>query len=274
MSAMRWSGDRRVRAGVGFFFIGAIVAVQRARCVMTEGRLPVGMFKTVRTQRGFEAVCEQIRDHVARGLLRPGQRLPAERELALQFNVGRTGVREALRSLEHAGLLEARTGSNGGFFIRDGGTRGVVQSVRDMVALGQVPVGSITEARIELTCLAIRLACERAGDEELAAIEKDIEHHADLFRRGRGSRNPRSLGEFYRLLARATHNDVIVMLVDALSEVVRALLMRADPQPQEDMIRVRRTVLQYLRAGDADRACAAMTRHLQQLNELLEAQRA
>lgn len=237
---------------------------------MADGDSAPALFQSVRTQRTFEAVGEQIRKQVVQGLLRPGQRLPSERELAQQFGVSRTGVREALRSLELAGLLEARTGSTGGFYIRDRGTQGVVQSVRDMVAMGQVPTASITEARIELTCLAIRLACERASDSELDTLEADIEHHAGLFRAGHASRNPRALGEFYRLLARATRNDVIVMLVDALSEVVRALLVRADPQPQEDMIRVRRTVLQYLRARDADRACTAMTRHLLQLHELLE----
>ena len=228
------------------------------------------VFQSVKTQRTFEAVCEQIRQQLTDGLLKPGQRLPSERELAEQFDVGRSGVREALRSLEHAGLVEARTGVNGGFFIRDAGTQGIVQSVRDMVARGQAPTASLTEARIELTCIAIRLACERATEEEFDAIQADIDHHMELFHKGGGSRNTRSLNEFYRLLARATHNQVIEMLVEAMSELVRALLARADPQPRADMIQVRREILRHLRARNAEKACAVMTRHLQNLNELLE----
>ena len=231
------------------------------------------VFEPVRTRRTFEAVCDQIRRHVADGSLQPGHRLPGERELAEQFDISRSGVREALRSLELAGIVVARTGVNGGFFIRSGGSDGIAQAVRDMVALGQVPTASVTEARIELTCVAIRLACQRATDAELDAIEADIDHHTALFRQSGGSRDLRSVGEFYRLLARATHNEVIVMLVDALSEIVRTLLARIDPKPREDIIAVRRQVLQHIRARNADRACDAMAAHLRHLNDYLEAQR-
>lgn len=232
---------------------------------------PAPQFHPVRTQRAFEAVCDQIRRQIADGTLQPGQRIPGERELAEQFDISRAGVREALRSLELAGVVEARTGQSGGFFIKAGNTDGIAQAVRDLVALGQVPLANVTEARIELTCMAIRLACQRATEDDLNAIEADIDHHAELFRQGSGSRNSRSVGEFYRLLARATHNEVIVMLIDALSEIVRTLLMRIDPKPRSDIVRVRRLVLKHIRQGQANRACAAMTAHLKNLNEYLEA---
>jgi GntR family transcriptional repressor for pyruvate dehydrogenase complex len=230
------------------------------------------VFEPVRTRRSFEAVCDQIRRQVADGSLLPGHRLPGERELAEQFDISRSGVREALRSLELAGIVQARTGVNGGFFIKSGGSDGIAQAVRDMVALGQVPTASVTEARIELTNVAIRLACKRATEAELDAIDADIDYHTDLFRQGRGSRNTVSIGEFYRLLARATHNEVIVMLVDAMSEIMRVLLARIDPKPREDMIQVRRKVLRLIRARDADRACAAMSAHLKNVNDYLETQ--
>lgn len=241
----------------------------RADAVAATGT-PAPNFQPVRTRRAFEAVCDQVRRQVADGTLRPGQRLPGERELAERFGISRSGVREALRSLELAGLVEARTGASGGFFIGSSSTAGVTQAVRDMVALGQIPTDSVTEARIEVTNVAIRLACQRATKEELDAIEADINHHAALFTAGRGSRNTRALTEFYRLLAKATHNEVIVMLIDALSEVVRSLLARIDPQPLPDIIQVRRKVLKHLRAGEAEKACVAMTAHFQNLNKYLE----
>lgn len=238
------------------------------RTVVSEDQLP--RFQPVRTRRTFEVVCEQIRRQVSDGTLQVGQRLPSERELAEQFDISRGGVREALRSLELAGLVEARTGAAGGFFIRASGGDGITQAVRDMVAIGQVPTDNITEARIELTCVAIRLACQRATPAELDAIEADIDHHAALFKAGRGSRNTRALTEFYRLLAKATHNEVIVMLIDALSEIVRTLLARIDPQPMPAIIAVRRKVLKHIRAGEAEKACATITAHLRNLNRYLE----
>ncbi|MEJ7930596.1 GntR family transcriptional regulator [Ramlibacter sp. AN1015] len=230
------------------------------------------MFEPVRVRRTFEVVCDQVRRQLARGQLRPGDRLPGDRELAEQFGISRSGVREALRSLESAGLVEVRTGVNGGFYIHSGDATGLTRTVQDMVSLGRVPIADLTEARIELMGVAIRLACARATEAELDAIEADIDHHTALFERGRGSRNTRSVIEFYRLIARATHNQVIVMMVDALSEIIRTLLARVDPQPRQDIIQVRRTVLALMRARDAEGAAAAMATHLQAISEYLESE--
>jgi len=230
------------------------------------------MFQPVRTRRAFEVVCDQIRQQIARGDLRPGERLPGEKELAEQFNISRIAVREALRSLEAAAVVEARTGLNGGFFIRDGNSAGLTQSVQDMVSLGQVSISDVTEARVELMGVAIRLACARATEAELDAIEADIDHHTELFRERGGSRNTKSVIEFYRLIARATHNDVILMMVDALSEIIRELLAHIDPQPRQDIMLVRRQVLALLRARDPEGASAAMAQHLRKVSEYLESE--
>jgi GntR family transcriptional regulator, transcriptional repressor for pyruvate dehydrogenase complex len=250
---------------------GASIALSKAE--QSAGRQAASgetEFRPVRTRRSFEGVCDQIRRQVADGTLQPGHRLPGDRELAEQFKITRSAVREALRSLEGAGVVEARTGLHGGVFIKTGTSEGIAQAVRDMVGLGQVPTASVMEARIELTSVAIRLACERASAAELDAIEADIDYHEELFRIKGGSRNTRKLGEFYRLLARATHNEVILMLVDSLSEIVRTLLARIDPKPRADMIQVRRTVLRHMRARDARRAVAAMAAHQRQLAAYLE----
>jgi DNA-binding FadR family transcriptional regulator len=234
---------------------------------------PVPLFQPVRTRRAFEAVCDQIRQQIARGDLRPGDRLPGERDLTEQFGISRVAVREALRSLEAAGVVQARTGLNGGFFIRtDSNSTGITQTVQDMVALGQISIANVTEARVELMGVALRLACARATEAELDAIEADIEHHTALFSAGGGSRNSKSVIEFYRLIARATHNEVIVLMVDALSEIIRALLANIEPQPRKDIMQVRQQVLTLLRRRDAEGAVEAMALHLRRVNDYLESE--
>ena len=230
------------------------------------------IFHPVRTRRSFEVVCDQIREQLARGQLRPGTRLPAEKELAEQFAISRSAVREALRSLEAAGLVEARTGINGGFFIHSGKPAALTQTVQDLVSLGQLSIANVTEARIELMNVAIRLACARATAEELEAIENDITYHTELFHNGHGSRNSKSVIEFYRLIARATHNEVIVMMVDALSEIIRTLLAQVNPQPRKDIMQVRRKVLALMRERDAQAACKAMKDHLHNVSGYLESE--
>ena len=71
-------------------------------------------FRRVQVARAFEDIARQIREELLQGRLRPGDRLPAERELAVQFGVSRNTLREALRSLEIAGLITLRKGAAGG----------------------------------------------------------------------------------------------------------------------------------------------------------------
>lgn len=231
-------------------------------------------FSLIRTRRAFEEICDQIGHEVAAGRLKPGDRLPAERELAEQFGVSRTAVREALRSLEMAGIVECQKGTHGGPYIRQGDPGIITRAVRDMVFLGQISTESLTEARILITNDAIRLACERATEADLDAIERDVDLWDESVRRGDESRRSSQIVEFYRLIARATHNEVLVMMVDALSEIVRLLLLRIAVEPRNDVATVRRRILKHLRARDADRAVAEMTAHLKRLSRYLTEQEA
>ena len=229
-------------------------------------------FTTVRTRRPFEAVCDQIRDLITQGRLKPGDRLPTERELIDHFNVNRSTLYEALRSLEMAGIVRAQTGVGGGFFIDAGSSDGVTQALHDMLSLSQVRTASLAEARIVLTTHAIRLACERATAADLDAVEADIARLAALAERQVLSRHTARLDIFYRLLAEATHNEVFVMLVDALSQIVGTVLGRIDPAVSRGFIAVRRSVLRSIRAKNADKAVSVMTRHLKHLHEYIESQ--
>lgn len=227
------------------------------------------VFAPVRMRRAFEAICDQIRQQLADGLLSAGDRLPSEKDLSEQFGVSRSGVREALRSLEMAGMVEALTGINGGFYIKQSHPEGITQAVRDMVALNQVPVSDVTEARILLCGLAIRLACERGTEADFAAIEADIDRFAELVKQGKPVRDSALITEFYRLIGRATHNEVIVMLIDALSEILRGLIAQLQA-PHSNVVQVRRKVLRLMREGEADKASAALAKHLTALHLLLE----
>ena len=97
------------------------------------------MYKLVRTSRLYEQIVQQIEESIVKGDLKPGDQLPAERELALRFGVSRTAVREAVKALREKGLVEAYSGR--GTFITDGTTQAVRQSLDLMVKIGQ-PEGS------------------------------------------------------------------------------------------------------------------------------------
>ena len=227
-------------------------------------------FSPVRARRTFETICDRIREHIANGMLKPGDRLPTDLLLAAQFGVSRLAVRDALRSLEVAGIVVAQTGAAGGFFIREGKADRISEAVRDMVSLGGMPSADVTEARIHLTDIAIHLACQRGTVEDFDAIELDIARYVEAARAGRPLRDSMVITSFYHLLGLATHNQAIIMLIDALSEVVRNMMARIDPVPVENVVQVRRKVLRYLRERDAARASAALQKHLRALDAYIE----
>ncbi|WAH96296.1 FadR/GntR family transcriptional regulator [Arthrobacter sp. MMS18-M83] len=230
------------------------------------------MFTRVRPRRGFEYVSEQIRDAVSEGRLKPGGRLPAEREMAQIFGVSRQGVREALRGLEMSGLVESKPGVNGGVFILPGDPGVVTRAVNDLASLGVLSAESLLEARILLTSDVLRLVCERATEEDFKRLEDDIatvEQFEDSIDEVGAVRTIR-ITHFYSLLAEATHNEVLVMLMNSLTHVVQLRLNRVGPRPLTNVGAVRRKLLKHLRNGEAEAAVKELTAHLKRLEARLE----
>src|SRR5450631_1776438 len=91
------------------------MAIKEAR--RTHGSASDVRFERIHQVRAHEYVAEQVRRHIALRLIKPGEALPAERELAVMFGVGRPTIQHALRLLEAAGLVAARRGRTGGTFI-------------------------------------------------------------------------------------------------------------------------------------------------------------
>jgi len=97
------------------------------------------VFKVVQASRLYEQIVQQIEESILQGALKPGDQLPAERELAEQFGVSRTAVREAVKALREKGLVEAYSGR--GTFVTDGTSQAIRQSLDLMIKIGQ-PDGS------------------------------------------------------------------------------------------------------------------------------------
>src|SRR5947207_13477576 len=119
------------------------------------------MYKIVRSSRLYEQIVQQVEESIHKSVLKPGDQLPPERELAQQFGVSRTAVREAVKALREKGLVEAYPGR--GTFITDGTSQAVRQSLDLMVKIGQ-PEGSqyLAELRAILEPEIAALAAARA----------------------------------------------------------------------------------------------------------------
>src|ERR1700684_1282532 len=135
------------------------------------GEIPV--CKVIRTSRLYEQIVQQIEDSVLNGSLKPGDQLPAERELAQRLGVSRTAVREAVKALREKGLVEAYSGR--GTFITDGTSQAARQSFDLMVKVGQQEgVPHLAELRLILEPGIAALAAARVEEEHLAAMREAV----------------------------------------------------------------------------------------------------
>ncbi|MBO9354926.1 GntR family transcriptional regulator [Bordetella petrii] len=225
------------------------------------------MFNPVKASRIFEDICDQIRVQLATGVLKPGDKLPGERDLAAAFGVGRPSVREALRTLEISGIITLQKGAKGGAFICNGETRIMTKALHDFMLLGRISFENLKEARVHIWGLVVRLACQRGTAEDFDNIEKHIDYIqgiTDVERRTLAS------VELFNLVAAASHNEAFVLLVEALGEIVIYVTEKSDRVLFPELPPLRLQLLQALRSRDEAAAIRVMEEYLSVVHRQLK----
>lgn len=222
------------------------------------------MYKLVRTSRLYEQIVQQIEDSIVKGELKPGDQLPAERDLAQRFGVSRTAVREAVKALREKGLVEAYSGR--GTFVRDGTTQAVRQSLDLMVKIGQHDgLPHLAEVRAILEPEIAVLAAERIRESELATMREAF------IQMDRAGRDPQAYIEadldFHLALAEGADNPLILSLLDSIVGLLREQRLRifnVPGGPERGQVHHKK-ILQAVERRDPETARLAMREHLNQV---------
>src|SRR5229473_726154 len=228
------------------------------------GDIPV--YKVVRTSRLYEQIVQQIEASVLNGTLKPGDQLPAERELAQSLGVSRTAVREAVKALREKGLVEAYSGR--GTFVTDGTSQAARQSFDLMVKIGQQEgAPHLAELRLILEPGIAALAAVRVKEEDLAAMREAV---AVM---DRAQDDPEAYIEadldFHLALAETVANPLILSLIDSIVGLLREQrikIFNVEGGPQRGQVHHKR-ILEAMERRDAEMARTAMRAHLEQVRE-------
>lgn len=211
-----------------------------------------------------EKVMQALISTMERGLIRVGEELPPERDLAAGLGVSRNSLRECLAILEYMGIIE--TQGNRKIVVKDASYfQKAVAFVR--ISSSADILQDTLEFRGAISCAAVTLACERATDEDLAQMHESLE---------RLDQNPHDRAtdiEFHTLLMNASHNA----LFSSTMELLDSLL--TEPQPDSPLVaeyhekncRSHHRIYQALQDRDAGEAMAAITEHLQLLRGFTQA---
>ena len=224
------------------------------------------MYKTVQTSRLYEQIVQQIEESILTGVLKAGDQLPAERELAQQFGVSRTAVREAVKALREKGLVEAYSGR--GTFITNGTSQAIRQSLDRMIKIGQ-PNGfmQLVEVREMLEPEIAALAATRIEPQHLSSMREAIAV-MDRERTDASAFIEADL-DFHLALAEAALNPLILSLIDSIVGVLREQRTRIFEMPggpERGQFHHKR-ILEAVEQRDPEKARAAMRAHLKQVRE-------
>ena len=228
--------------------------------VMTE-------FESVKTKRVSDMIGEQIRRKLEAGELRPGDKLPPERELALEMGVGRNAVREALRSLEISGVITLHKGPKGGSFVSNGDWKPLAKGLKDLLFLRGITIEQLTRARILIEAAVTQAACESALESDLAVLDKQLDRAEEAYRRRDYDGKLAYLVEFHNLLAQATHNPVLVLVMASIMDLMHEYATTVGPDKNDLSLKALRRVAEALRNRDVQSSQSAMREHLARLQE-------
>jgi DNA-binding FadR family transcriptional regulator len=189
------------------------------------------------SKRAFEEICGQIKELILSKTLRPGDKLPSERELAVHFRSGRTAVREALRMLEQSGLISVKKGNEGGIFVRDVDSAVTSGSLLDTIRRTDMPVDDLFVVRVPIEALVVDLALEHISGEEIEALRKSIQEtrlHLGDKRSGRGvdvAEVAKGNVDFHIGLAKATRNVLLWILMESIMRLTHLFFAKIVPSP-------------------------------------------
>jgi GntR family transcriptional repressor for pyruvate dehydrogenase complex len=224
-------------------------------------------FEAVKKTKVYEKVAEQIQRLIRDGLLKPGDKLPPERELAETFQVSRSSLRDAIRVLELMGMVEARQGE--GTVVREPSAEAVANPLTAALLQQREFVSELLELRgmIEPT-LAAR-AAKHAGTGDLAHLEDILRRQKEKVDRGELAIEEDS--EFHYSIARASNNKVVLRVVDVFMDLLR----ESRKQSLQGKGRLQKSlashqqILAAIARHDAAAAEKAMRRHIQEIEAIV-----
>lgn len=230
-------------------------------------------FSRIEPEKLSRSVARQIEDLILRGILRPGERLPAERDLAERLGVSRPSLREAVSDLSDRGLLTSKAGS--GIYVADVLGSAFSPALVQLIAGHDRAVFDYLSFRADLEGLAARRAAELASDTDLAVVNAVFTRMEALHLKRDPSAEAQADAEFHLAIIEASHNIVMLHMMRSMFDLLRegvfynrqAMFKRRTTR--EQLLDQHRAINSALQARDGAAAQQAVEAHLDYVRQSL-----
>ncbi len=225
------------------------------------------IFSPIRTKRAFDEISQEIKRLIFKGILKPGDRLPSETELAAKFSVGRQTIREALRLLELSGFISMQKGGAGGPLVVDTILNSITNSFLDAFQMGKISIDEHTKARIEIEKMVFNYALNNILTTDVKCLQDNI----DLARRNldSGMQAFEVNLNFHKLLARASKNHVFIIVMESITAVVAHIrsLLGMDLELSAKVVEEHQGIVSAIATGQKAEALDLLEKHLAHLGD-------
>jgi len=220
----------------------------------------------IKRRKIYAEVASQIHRLIEDGRLKPGDRLPPERDLAETFGVSRTSVRDAIRVLEMRGLVEPRHGE--GTIVREVPIDAIVSPLADALAMSKNLTADLFDMRKMLEPPLARAAAIRATAEDLLALRKIMSRQDEQNRNGKVAIAEDTA--FHYQIATAAKNQVVLRVIDVIMDLLRESRARSlqGHARAERSLAGHRRIFTAIQGRDPEAAAEAMRLHIEEIESL------
>ena len=225
-------------------------------------------FREIAPVRLYESVIEQIMELIKNNELKPGDKLPPERELAEKLSISRGSLRQAFRVLESKGLIKSKPG--GGRFVREIKNNAHNNTENIILSLEKSSILELLEAREMFEVKIAEITAQRAAPEDIESIEKAL-RKMNKEEGIQDDEKTESDTEFHLAIASASHNFVFVNIIKLHLDLLRDTREKTQQIPgrRKERWREHQAILQAIKEHNVKKAGKAMLKHLRNIREIV-----
>ena len=233
-------------------------------------------FRPVQPDKLSAAVIRQIEQLILRGILRPGERLPPERDLAERMGVSRPSLRDAIGTLQDTGLLVAKPGA--GVFVADVLGSAFAPALTELFARHDEAVFDYLSFRRDMEGLAAERAARLASDTDLAVVQTVFHKMEAAHPKRNGEEEARLDAQFHMAIIEASHNVIMLHMMRSMYQLLRdgvfynRQIMFKQRTTRQALLDQHRKINDALQARDPQAARAAVHAHLDYVERALRDQ--
>jgi GntR family transcriptional repressor for pyruvate dehydrogenase complex len=227
------------------------------------------MFDSVKSDKVSQHIIDQIRNAIFDGRLRPGDKLPSERELTEKFKVGKATLREALRSLEVLGFLQIRKGVSGGAFVTEVDMMKARDSFTNFLLFKNLSLEDLSEVRLLLEPYIAEKATLTITQEDLLRLGKLITDSDRALKNDTGFESRKDEIEFHRIIASITGNPILMFILDFVENLLidTKEILKPGKEFSRKVLRAHKRIYNGLLERSVKKVHEEMVRHIREVEK-------